>query len=379
MAFVKSRRFVAPGKDFFAFNLKYLYYTGLWPNGKWSPPKQIFYGIYGTMLTIFSSIFIILASIGTYNNRDDVTGLLTNLDKILVAYNFVIKAMIFFIKRKQIKTLIDEIIDSGDKITANRIKMMSVHVVVITMLILSIVSAFSLLAIYKNEMSIEAWMPFDPLVDKMHLILASQILAVLFLPCACRAIAIQGVVGSIIMYLCDQLFELQIRIRTLEYYPEIDSQMRDDLNEIIKKHVRLIRLSKSLKAIFKEYFLIQNLAVTVELCFNAMMVTMVGFKEKKLLITFFAYLCVALLNAYIYCFLADEIIAQSQEIALAAYDTSWTTWPVDLQRDLLIIIHVAQRPLSLSAGGMATMSIQTFGQTLYNGYSIFAVLNDVVD
>nr|QMS80328.1 odorant receptor [Histia rhodope] len=383
MASVKSHWLFAPSKDFFEFNLKYLTYLGLWPKEDWSKPQRFLFEIYSMTLSVFEGVFLILTSIGTYNCKNDITALLTNLDKILVVYNFVMKALIFFIKRKQIKILIDEIKHSKDEITMSRNRMMSVHVVVISVLVISIVSAFSLLATYKQEMTIEAWMAFDPLIDKKHLILASLILAVLFVPCACRAMAIQGIVCSILMYLCDQLIELQIRIRALDYRPETHKQMRVDFNEVIKKHVRLIgrffRYSNTLRAIFKEYFLFQNLAVTVELCFNAMMVTMVGFKEKTLLLTFFAYLSVALLNSYIYCFLADELIVQSQGIALAAYESQWTTWPVELQKDILIIILVAQRPLTLSAGGMATMSIQTFGQTLYNGYSIFAVLSDVVD
>ncbi|CAG5011990.1 unnamed protein product [Parnassius apollo] len=128
--------------------------------------------------------------------------------------------------------------------------------------------------------------------------------------------------------------------------------MRSEFREIVKKHMRLMRNSKQLSTIFEEFFLIQNLAVSVEMCLNAMMVTMVGLEQKTLL---------------------------SELIANAAYETSWTSWPLDMQKDLLLLIKVAQKPLSLSAGGVATMSMQTYSQALYNGYSIFAFLNDAVD
>ena len=58
-------------------------------------------------------------------------------------------------------------------------------------------------------------------------------------------------------------------------------------------------------------------------------------------------------------------LLQSQGIALAAYESTWTSWPVDLQKDLLIVIVAAQRPLKLSAGGMALLSIQTFSQVMF--------------
>ncbi|KAI8435244.1 hypothetical protein MSG28_003592 [Choristoneura fumiferana] len=137
--------------------------------------------------------------------------------------------------------------------------------------------------------------------------------------------------------------------------------------------------SQTMSEIFKEYFLIQNLAVTVELCLSAFMATITGLEQQSLLASFVAFLCVALLNAFIYCYLGDELIVQSQSIALAAYESTWTSWPPDLQKDLQILIRAAQKPLKLSAGGVADMSMQTYSQTLYNGYSIFAVLNDAVD
>nr|WQS23370.1 odorant receptor 26 [Diaphania glauculalis] len=88
---------------------------------------------------------------------------------------------------------------------------------------------------------------------------------------------------------------------------------------------------------------------------------------------------VALFNAYIFCYLGQELFDQSASIAYAAYESRWTSWPVDMQKDLLIFITVAQKNFTLSAGGIANMSMETFARALYNGYSIFAVLRDVVD
>ncbi|XP_049867618.1 odorant receptor 49b-like [Pectinophora gossypiella] len=73
------------------------------------------------------------------------------------------------------------------------------------------------------------------------------------------------------------------------------------------------------------------------------------------------------------------VLAVGEGIALAAYEASWYTWPVDLQKDLLLVIRAAQRPFTIKAGGLVPISIQTFGQMLNKGYSIFAVLNDAVD
>nr|AXF48775.1 odorant receptors OR25 [Lobesia botrana] len=364
--------------DFFSYNLKYLFLVGLWPDDAWAKSHSTLYKMYEINVHILSAIFLIITGIGTYQTKDDVVLLITNLDKCLVAYNFIAKVAIFVYNRKKLEVLISEIIGSGDQVSQPRQKLMLTHILIVTLMSVSVTGAFSALALYHNEMTVEAWMPFDPMKSRMNLITAAQLLAVTFVPVICRAAAMQGIVCSLIMYLCDQLIELQDRIRSLVFTPETEGSMREEFKDIVKKHVRLMGYSQDMNNIFEEYFLVQNLAVTLELCLNALMATMVGFEQKTLLATFFAFLCVALLNAYIYCYLGNEMISQSEHLALSAYKASWTSWPLDLQKDLLILLRVAQKPLYMSAGGMVAMSIQTYSQTLYNGYSIFAVLNDVV-
>ncbi|CAH0697169.1 unnamed protein product [Spodoptera exigua] len=299
--------------------------------------------------------------------------------KSLVIYKFFFKAIIFLIKRDELRDLIDEMEASGDEVTKERKKLMANYVMVITGMTAAVVFTFSVLALIEGTMSVEAWMPFDPRKNSMNLVLSLQIMAFCAFPGLCRAFAMQGLVCSLIMYLCDQLIHLQKELRSLDYVKDTEMVTRMKFKMIIKKHIRLMSYSMRMESIFNEYFLVQNLAVTVELCLNAVMVTVVGAQQITLLFTFLAYLIIALINAYIYCYLGNELIIQSEGIAQAAYESTWTSWPVDLQKDLLIVINASQRPLKLSAGGIALMSIQTFSQALYNGYSIFAVLNDAVN
>ncbi|XP_026501462.2 odorant receptor 4-like [Vanessa tameamea] len=366
--------------DLFDFNIKYLTMVGLWPHDDWGNDKMRLYKIYEVILHIMSIAFITVTGIGTYQHKHDITILMTNLDKALAAYNFVAKIFFFVIKRKQLNNLIFEIRNSGDEVSLDRRNLMVIHVIMITVISTGLVTTFSMLSQFKGEMTVEAWMPFDPFKNRMSLLLAAQILAVYFVvPCLYRAFAIQGIVCSLVMYFCDQLIELQERLKGLSYSEERERIVRDEFKQIVKKHVRIMRYSNTFTNIFKEFFLIQNLAVTIELCLNALMVTVVSLEEKTLLVSFLGYLGLALINAYIFCYLGNELIVQSTGIAQAAYESGWTSWPVDMQKDLLILIRAAQKPLILSAGGMTIMCIQTYSQALYNAYSIFAVLNDVVD
>nr|WCF43321.1 odorant receptor OR3 [Spodoptera frugiperda] len=379
MALTVLERFYLIDDGFFSFNIKYLFFVGLWPEKTLTRNQKILYKIYEIFIHTLTIIFLIMAGIGTYQHNDDLLIVLSNMDKSLVVYNFFLKTIIFLIKRDQLKDLIDEIEASGDEVTKERKKLMANYVMVITGITAAVVSAFSILALLEGAMSIEAWMPFDPMESSMNLVLSLQIIAVCVFPALCRAFAMQGLVCSMIRYLCDQLIHLQKELRSLDYVKDTEMITRMKFKMIIRKHIRLMSYSMKMESIFKEYFLVQNLAVTVELCLNAVMMTTVGVQQITLLFSFLVYLVLALINAYIYCYLGNELIIQSEGIALAAYESTWTSWPVDLQKDLLIVINASQRPLKLSAGGMALLSIQTFSQALYNGYSIFAVLNDAVN
>ncbi|KAF9406428.1 hypothetical protein HW555_013195 [Spodoptera exigua] len=379
MALSILERFYLIDEGFFSFNIKYLFFVGLWPEKTLTRTQKILYKIYEIFIHTITILFLILSGIGTYQNKHDLVIFFSNLDKSLVIYKFFFKAIIFLIKRDELRDLIDEMEASGDEVTKERKKLMANYVMVITGMTAAVVFTFSVLALIEGTMSIEAWMPFDPRKNSMNLVLSLQIMAFCAFPGLCRAFAMQGLVCSLIMYLCDQLIHLQKELRSLDYVKDTEMVTRMKFKVIIKKHIRLMSYSMRMESIFNEYFLVQNLAVTVELCLNAVMVTVVGAQQITLLFTFLAYLIIALINAYIYCYLGNELIIQSEGIAQAAYESTWTSWPVDLQKDLLIVINASQRPLKLSAGGIALMSIQTFSQALYNGYSIFAVLNDAVN
>lgn len=241
MAFLRISGHVV-NANLFDFNIKYLTMVGLWPNDNWGRTKRYTYKVYEIILHILSVIFIIVTGIGTYQNKDNIIVFMTNLDKSLAAYNFVLKIFFFVLKRKQLSHLINEIRNSGDEVSPERRYLMVIHVIMITLVSTTIVTTFSMLSQLKGEMTLEAWMPFDPLKNRMSLLLAGQIIAINFaVPCLYRAFAIQGIVCSIVMYLCDQLVELQQRLKNLSYSEEREGIVRIEFKEIIKKHVRIIR------------------------------------------------------------------------------------------------------------------------------------------
>ena len=241
MALSVLDRFYLIDDGFFSFNIKYLFFVGLWPEKTLTRNQKILYSIYEIFIHFLTILFLILAGIGTYQNKDDLVVVFSNLDKCLVVYNFLFKTIIFLIKRDELRDLIDEIESSGDVVTEERKKLMANYVMLLTGMTAAVVGAFSLLALFEGTMSIEAWMPFDPLENSMNLIMSLQILAFCVFPGLCRAFAMQGLVCSMIMYLCDQLIHLQKELGELKYVKETEMVTRMMFKKIIKKHIRLMR------------------------------------------------------------------------------------------------------------------------------------------
>lgn len=227
--------------NFFEFNLKYLMLVGLWPGEYWSKNQLKFYKIYEVTIQLQIFLYMVITGIGIYEHRNEgITLLLGNLDKSIVAYHFFFKTICFVANRKRLRVLIRNIVHSGDTMSKNRRQLMTVIVVVISLFCLSVVGSFSVVAQLDFEMPVEAWMPFDSKKSKMRLTIAAQILLILIFPSMCRILAMEGIVCSLAIYVCDQLIELQHRLRVLTFSHKNDNLMRQEFKEIVKKHIRLL-------------------------------------------------------------------------------------------------------------------------------------------
>nr|CUQ99402.1 Olfactory receptor 20 [Manduca sexta] len=344
MAVSVLKRLLTYGDNIFEFNIKYLMLVGLWHNENWTRNQKLLYKIYDNTLDVLGLIYLTLTAIGIHGNMDDITAALAGVDKSLVAYNFMLKIIVFHFRKHQLRKLVKEIIASGDVVPEEHkilVAKLSLATTTITTIIVTIFTGISVLA---GELPAKVWLPFDTSKNFMNLLAGVQICLVTFgVPICYRGLALKCFVSTMIFYLRDQLIDLQVKFKELDNFKDAEEEVRTNFKKIVKKHIRLIRYSKTIDNLLREYFLIQNLAITIEVCMNSVTLTL------------------------------------SEGISSAAYNTSWTSWPVDMQKDLLTVIIVAQSHFKLTAGGMAVMSLETYAQTLYNGYSIFAVLIDAVN
>lgn len=65
---------------------------------------------------------------------------------------------------------------------------------------------------------------------------------------------------------------------------------------------------------------------------------------------------------------------QSQKIMQACYDSDWLDYDKSMKKTLLLIMERAKRPVALTAGKFATLSLTSFVAVIRFSYSYFALM-----
>lgn len=78
-------------------------------------------------------------------------------------------------------------------------------------------------------------------------------------------------------------------------------------------------------------------------------------------------------QSFIYCYLGDYLISESEEVVKAVYCGLWYNMDSKLQKDMLFVMKKAENPVSLT-GKFFTMSRQTFITILKTSGSYLSVL-----
>ncbi|XP_049835071.1 odorant receptor Or2-like [Schistocerca gregaria] len=94
-----------------------------------------------------------------------------------------------------------------------------------------------------------------------------------------------------------------------------------------------------------------------------------------------SYLMLVFSVLFMYCWFGDDLISESEKVALSAYDAvpSLEECPTSTKRSLLILMHRAQQPLRVTAGGFFSLSRESLVSVLNVSYSFFTILRNFKD
>ncbi|XP_076179883.1 uncharacterized protein LOC143153021 [Ptiloglossa arizonensis] len=133
--------------------------------------------------------------------------------------------------------------------------------------------------------------------------------------------------------------------------------------------------TKIVNAIFQYTIFLQFCISTTVLCLSILKMSSKLSFDVNFVSSLF-YLCAMLMQVYLYCWFGNEVTLKSKSVSDAIYEMDWTTLPVNVMKDLLIIMMRSKRPIVMSSGHIVTLSTDSFVTIMKTSYSSYNLLKD---
>lgn len=87
-------------------------------------------------------------------------------------------------------------------------------------------------------------------------------------------------------------------------------------------------------------------------------------------------ICIALGNQFLLCYFGKLATESFDEMSVCLYNSNWELMPINLQRNLIIIMQNAQQPIYYHGFGIAVLNLQTFSKVFsFVFYFFFFLIN----
>ncbi|XP_076683420.1 odorant receptor 13a-like [Andrena cerasifolii] len=201
----------------------------------------------------------------------------------------------------------------------------------------------------------------------------------------CITIPYTGVdafIAMLVLHTCSQFEILRIRLeRLMDPRSETRSMVsfKTELVSIVKRHEHLNWVASKIEEYFNMLLLIQVLLCTIEICFQGFLFFNFALNSEdgiwNFQLLFFAlFVSFIVVHMYIYCYVGEMLLVQSNGMAISAYNSTWFNVSCQEAKCLLFIMNRSIRPLRLTAGKFGTFSIEMFSAILRTAMGYLSVL-----
>ncbi|EZA58248.1 ObirOr5-C1 [Ooceraea biroi] len=249
-----------------------------------------------------------------------------------------------------------------------------------------------LIAGRSRQLPMEGWYPYNTTTSPAFEITAAHQGIAISIACF-HNVAMDTLITGLITVACCQLAILERNILSIDNEKIVcvvqndiqDDQGNSDVpegtlspNQQLKRcamHNNLIyNFTREIQDIFGTIIFFQFLSNCLIICLIAFNVSQMKVYIPEVLIGMLTYMCCMTYQIFIFCWHGNELHLHSLRLALAAYSSNWFAGTEGFKRSLQIVMVRSQRPLTMSAGNIMLLSLDTFVQILRMSYSIFTVL-----
>ncbi|XP_049940821.1 odorant receptor Or2-like [Schistocerca serialis cubense] len=169
-------------------------------------------------------------------------------------------------------------------------------------------------------------------------------------------------------------------MKNKQHLEHVNHDIHCRLQQSVLRHQAIIRNVELLEECLGGMLLGQSLSIGTSFCMQLFQAAKRAKGVQELSKTC-SYLLTAFSMLFVYCWFGDDLISESEKLALSAYDaaTSLQECPTSTKRSLMLLMLRAQRPLRITAGGFFALSRESFVAILNASYSYFGILRNFKD
>ncbi|XP_018364797.1 PREDICTED: odorant receptor 4-like [Trachymyrmex cornetzi] len=148
------------------------------------------------------------------------------------------------------------------------------------------------------------------------------------------------------------------------------------INKIILRHQKIIQISENIENLFTYIVLFIFASNTIMMCsLGFLIVTALGTDDvMEQMIKCLLFFVSTNLEAFIFCYAGEYLNSKSKEIGFATYNCAWYNLKSKDSRILLFIILRSQKQLTLTAGKIMDLTLETFTSIMKASGSYLSVL-----
>ncbi|XP_067634159.1 odorant receptor 49b-like [Eurosta solidaginis] len=191
----------------------------------------------------------------------------------------------------------------------------------------------------------------------------------------CMYIPYTSLIVACIMFGIVMCKSLQFRLKTLRRMKCDDLTVQKNITECIQYQLRIIDYITRLNGLTTYIFLLEFLAFGALLCALLFLLLSVDSMAQAIIIC--AYITMILAQILAIYWHANELREQNLAIAAAAYDTEWFSFPIPVQKHILLMILRTHKPAAIMIGNIHPITMELFQALLNASYTYFTLLKRV--
>ncbi|XP_011862396.1 PREDICTED: odorant receptor 22c-like isoform X2 [Vollenhovia emeryi] len=171
---------------------------------------------------------------------------------------------------------------------------------------------------------------------------------------------VNALLATLILHVSGQI-DIMRQAITKVYSDEFGTSLTV-IDDVIRRHRKIITLSNDIETLFSAIALIQLLWNTLTICFTGFMMILALSSKKGIIILakpFFLYFAKTV-EVFVFCYAGEFLSSKSKSINDAVYESVWYNMEPSDSRILLFIMMRSQKRLTITAGKTFDLTLEGF-------------------